>query len=493
MSKIVKHQKSHRTVGLCASLVALTLLCSGVQNAKAVILAWNPNVETNLAGYKPYYGGASGTYTNTTTLGLVTTSTILGLFSSTTYYFALTAYNTQGQESDFSGEIAYTTPLGTNLPPVLSPPSISAIANQTINKNLTSSAIPFTVSDPDTLLSLVTVSAAAADTTLLPTVTLGGSGANRTVTFAPALEASGSTTITITASDGLNTTNRTFNVTVTASNNAPFFRTLAGPLTVNKESTGFVTGLAMYDPDANTGTFTLTVRAGFGSIVLLTNATSGVTSSQITGNGSGTVQVTARLGAINNTLARTNGLAFTGNLNFVGSDSVTMTINDNGNTGAGGAMSATTLVPVTVVGNSLDTWRTQVFSYADLSDPTKQATVWGDNADPDGDGRDNLFEYAVGLDPNKSEVNQQAVVPSIADVSGVKYSALSFVRRVNEPLLQYVPEVSSDKLTWSSGTGFVQQVRVVPLSTGFETVYVQDLTPVSAQAPRFIRLRIIKP
>ena len=282
-------------------------------------------------------------------------------------------------------------------------------------------------------------------------------------------------------------------MTVTASNNAPFFRTLAGPLAVNKESTGFVTGLGMYDPDANTGTFTLTVRAGFGSIVLLTNATSGVTSSQITGNGSGTVQVTARLGAINNTLARTNGLAFTGNLNFVGSDSVTVTINDNGNTGSGGAMSATTVVPVTVAGNSLDTWRTQVFSYADLSDPTKQATVWGDKADPDGDGRDNLFEYAVGLDPNKSELNQQAVLPSIADVSGVKYSALSFVRRVNEPLLQYVPEVSLDKVTWSSGTSFVQQVRVVPLSTGFETVYVQDLTPVSAQTPRFIRLRIIKP
>src|SRR5439155_873263 len=178
-----------------------------------------------------------------------------------------------------------------------------------------------------------------------------------------------------------------------------------------------------------------------------------VTSSQITGNGSGTVQVTARLAAINNTLARTNGLAFTGNLKFVGSDSVTVTINDNGNTGLGGAMSATTVVPVTVVGNSLDTWRTQAFSYADLSDPTKQATVWGDKADPDGDGRDNLFEYALGLDPNKSEVNQQAVVPSVADVSGSKYSALTYIGRRNELLLQYVPEGSSDKQTWSSVAG----------------------------------------
>src|SRR2546423_8749087 len=260
MSKIVKHQKSHCTVGLCASLLALTLLCSGVQNAKAVILAWNPNVETNLAGYKLYYGGASRTYTNTTTLGLVTTSMILGLFSGTTYYFALTAYNLQGQESDFSSEVVYTPPLGTNL---LSGPSISAVANQTINKNLTSSAIPFTVSDPDTLLSLVTVQASAANTTLLPTVTLGGSGANRTVTFAPALEASGSTTITITASDGLNTTNRTFTVTVTAANNPPSFRTLAGLFTVNKENAGFGSGLDMIETEVNTGHVSFTELSGF--------------------------------------------------------------------------------------------------------------------------------------------------------------------------------------------------------------------------------------
>jgi hypothetical protein len=38
-----------------------------------------------------------------------------------------------------------------------------------------------------------------------------------------------------------------------------------------------------------------------------------------------------------------------------------------------------------------------------LANSALQATVWGDKADPDKDGRDNLLEYALGLDPLKPD------------------------------------------------------------------------------------------
>jgi hypothetical protein len=51
------------------------------------------------------------------------------------------------------------------------------------------------------------------------------------------------------------------------------------------------------------------------------------------------------------------------------------------------------------IGSTLDLFRSVNFSATDLADPTKEATVWGDAADPDMDGQSNFFEFVAGLDP----------------------------------------------------------------------------------------------
>ena len=141
---------------------------------------------------------------------------------------------------------------------------------------------------------------------------------------------------------------------------------------------------------------------------------------------------------------------------------------------------------------SLDLWRSTNFTPAVVADPSKELTVWGDSADPDNDGRDNLMEFALGLDPNKSDPTTDALNIGTADVSGSKYATISFRARKNEPLLQYVPEVSSDGQAWLSGPAYLQPLSTTSIDATFETDVVRDLTPLDPSTPRFIRLRVIK-
>ena len=69
-------------------------------------LAWDPNTENDLAGYNVYYGTASRVYDSVIEVGNITSYTVTDLEPETQYYFAITAYDTSGNESDFSVEVS---------------------------------------------------------------------------------------------------------------------------------------------------------------------------------------------------------------------------------------------------------------------------------------------------------------------------------------------------------------------------------------------------
>ena len=79
--------------------------------AGQVTLMWDPNSESDLVGYRIYYGIASRSYDNVIDVGNTETCTVMGLIPDVTYYFVATAYNTSGLESDYSNEIEYTVSL----------------------------------------------------------------------------------------------------------------------------------------------------------------------------------------------------------------------------------------------------------------------------------------------------------------------------------------------------------------------------------------------
>jgi Fibronectin type III domain len=84
--------------------------------SSSVAFSWVPPTEnsngtpiTNLAGYKIHYGTASQDYTEVVAVSNPSLSRyVLDNLANGTYYFAITAYNSQGIESTLSGEISAT-------------------------------------------------------------------------------------------------------------------------------------------------------------------------------------------------------------------------------------------------------------------------------------------------------------------------------------------------------------------------------------------------
>ena len=90
-------------------LIALTL-APNVYSAQ-VTLAWDPNQEPDVAGYKVHYGRYSRTYQQTVDVKEFTSCTISGLKEGKTFFFAVTAYDTHNNQSDYSTEAMYTVPI----------------------------------------------------------------------------------------------------------------------------------------------------------------------------------------------------------------------------------------------------------------------------------------------------------------------------------------------------------------------------------------------
>ncbi len=74
--------------------------------ASTATLAWSPVIDPTVTGYKLYVGTASGLYSRDITVGNLTSYTVDSLSLGTTYFFVVTAYNSDGGESSPSNEVS---------------------------------------------------------------------------------------------------------------------------------------------------------------------------------------------------------------------------------------------------------------------------------------------------------------------------------------------------------------------------------------------------
>ena len=94
-------------------LIVIIMLLPAIAFAATIQVNWNPNTEEDLAGYRLYVGTASGQYGEPVDVGNVTGHVMeITPQHGATYYFALTAYDTSGNESGYSAEATCFIPDG---------------------------------------------------------------------------------------------------------------------------------------------------------------------------------------------------------------------------------------------------------------------------------------------------------------------------------------------------------------------------------------------
>jgi hypothetical protein len=91
---------------LVAAFILIFTCFVGVAYSAQITLAWDGSTDFDLGGYKVYYGTTSRNYDGSLDVGNWTSCTISSLEQGETYYFAVTAYNTEGSESGYSNEVS---------------------------------------------------------------------------------------------------------------------------------------------------------------------------------------------------------------------------------------------------------------------------------------------------------------------------------------------------------------------------------------------------
>ena len=185
------------------------------------------------------------------------------------------------------------------------------------------------------------------------TATASGTGTSKVIGYTPAADWNGADSFAVKVIDGNGGEDTiTVNVTVNRVNDAPVNTVPLGQ-TVNEETNlvfsavnGNLISTADIDVDEATppnNTLQVTLTAGHGRMTL--SRTTGLTFT----TGDGTLDPTMLFrGTASNINAAMNGLVYQGDANFSGSDALSITTSDLGNTGSGGALVDSDGVSITV-------------------------------------------------------------------------------------------------------------------------------------------------
>ncbi|HSY18286.1 MAG TPA: LamG-like jellyroll fold domain-containing protein, partial [Candidatus Acidoferrales bacterium] len=189
---------------------------------QTAIAASNSPAFGNFGGVVDAYSAGIGA--GVTDLGTAT------LTNAGTWKFRFTVTGSNPSSTGYHITIDYIriTPLAcTN-----TPPTISNVADQSINENTAAGPYSFTIGDAESPAGSLTVQAVSLNTNLLPAVNivLGGANSSRNVTLTPATNQYGSAGVLLLVGDGTNQTPATFTLNVKPVNTPP--ATAATNLTV---------------------------------------------------------------------------------------------------------------------------------------------------------------------------------------------------------------------------------------------------------------------
>lgn len=147
-------------------------------------------------------------------------------------------------------------------------------------------------------------------------------------------------TVVVRASDGSLHDDQTLTVTLQPINRAPI-NAMPGALSITEDGTLALVGLSVQDTDAGSHPIRVTLQVDHGTLSVLDSVTGGLSSAGITLSSDGRrVVLFGSQAAINTTLQATGGVLYRPDADYAGSDSLTMTSNDQGHSGLPGATPA---------------------------------------------------------------------------------------------------------------------------------------------------------
>lgn len=219
----------------------------------------------NIQSFSIASGNTAGAFGIDTTTGQLSVANSAALDFETTPEFRLLIALTDGVAAAVPVEVVV------RLTNVNEAPTIGSISSRVINEDSSTAPISFTIGDFDTAIGNLVVSVASNNQALIPdgNIVLGGTGANRVIGVTPASNQSGSAMITILVSDGVSTTQRTFEVTVNPLNDAPTISALTALSTLEDTPT---TPIAFTIDDIDSPVNGLTVTASSSNPTLIPNS-----------------------------------------------------------------------------------------------------------------------------------------------------------------------------------------------------------------------------
>ncbi|NIF30162.1 DUF4347 domain-containing protein [Pantoea sp. Tr-811] len=231
-------------------------------------------------------------------------------------------------------------------------PQISAPTNVSVTEDTLSPVTGIVISDVDSSSGTLTLTVAAGNLSGVSTggVSVAGSGSALVLTgtlssinayiaagnlkYTTALNANGSVTLGISVDTAsVATVTRSLTLDITPVNDAP---TITMPVSINvtEDVAMPLSGISFADVDAGSGSVTVTFSVASGNGTLTGSPSSGVA---IAGSGTNSIVLEGTVGDINSMIS--NGhLSYLGAANATGVKTLSISINDNGNTGSGGPL-----------------------------------------------------------------------------------------------------------------------------------------------------------
>ncbi|MBD2036350.1 DUF4347 domain-containing protein [Leptolyngbya sp. FACHB-321] len=321
-----------------------------------------------------------------------------------------------------------TTTRNISITAVNDAPTVIASAAIAVTEDVTTTLSGISFADPDAGNGIVTATLTVGTGTLGATsgggVTVGGTATNRTLsgtlaainsfitgnnlTYITDSNATASQTLSVSINDNSSTgggalssavTNVALNVT--AVNDAPTV-TAPAAITVIEDSVSVLAGITFADVDASSGSVTATFTVGAGTLA----ATSG---GEVTVGGTATSRtISGTITAINSFIAA-NSLTYIPVPDSVATQTLSVSINDNGNTGTGGSLpSGTTNISLNITAVN------DAPSFTKGSDQTITA----------GAGEQTISNWATGFNPGPADEVSQTVQAYVVTVDNADIFAV---------------------------------------------------------------------